>query len=179
LRSDERKEFEVTAAETRHRGHLLIALSMVGLAALVGRLVYINSFQGVRLAAKAERQQRAVVPIKARRGLILDARGRIISATTLRTSVFADPQVLPDKESAANTVAGILDLNPGEIVPDLLAAGDRRFFVIQRGVTEAEAQAIDDAGIYGLGTFSEPYRNYPMGDMAAAVMVSSHRTATA
>lgn len=156
--------------DSRYRGHLLIAMVMVGLGALVGRLIYIKSFDGIRLAAKAERQQRAVIPIKARRGLILDARGRIISATTLRTSVFADPQVLPDKEQAAATVAGILSLRAEEIAPELLAAGDRRFFVIQRGITEAQAQEIEAAGIYGLGTFSEPYRNYPMAELAAAVI---------
>lgn len=156
--------------DTRHRGHLLIALAMVGLAALVGRLVYIKSFDGPRLAAKAARQQSAVIPIKARRGLILDARGRIISATSLRTSVFADPQVVPDKENAAATVAEILGLDAAEIVPELLAAGDRRFFVIQRGISEEQSNEIADAGIYGLGTFNEPYRNYPMGDLAAAVI---------
>lgn len=160
----------MTTRDLRLREHVLIGLALLGLGAMVGRLVYINSFDGTRLAAKANRQQRADIPIKARRGLILDARGRIISATTLRTSVFADPQVLPDKQAAAETVARILDLDPAEIVPDLLAAGDRRFFVIKRGVTEAQADQIRDAGIYGLGTFTEPFRTYPMEELAAATI---------
>lgn len=156
--------------DLRLREHLLIGLALLGLGALVGRLVYIKSFDGSRLAAKADRQQRADIPIKARRGLILDARGRIISATTLRTSVFADPQVLPDKQAAAETVAAILELDPAEIAPDLLAAGDRRFFVIKRGITEIEADRIREAGIYGLGTFNEPFRSYPMQELAAAMI---------
>jgi len=160
----------LTKRDLRIREHLLIGLALLGLGAMVGRLIYIKSFQGVRLAAKADRQQRADIPIKARRGLILDARGRIISATTLRTSVFADPQVLPDTQVAAETVAGILELDPAEIAPDLLAAGDRRFFVIKRGITEAQAEQIRAAGIYGLGTFSEPFRSYPMEELAAATI---------
>lgn len=149
---------------------LLIGTVMLALLALVGRLIYINTNDGPNLLARAVRQQRSIIPLIARRGLIVDCRGRIISGTTLRNSVFADPQVLPDKAAAAQTASSILQMDPNEIAPDLLAAGDRRFFVIRRGVSDEQAERIRRAGTYGLGVFIEPYRTYPMSTLAAGLI---------
>ncbi len=151
-------------------GQLLIAVLLASLVALAGRLVYINAADSTRLLARADRQQRSVVPLRHRRGLIVDCQGRVIAGTMLQKSVFADPKVVSEKESAATTVSQILGLQSNEIIPDLLAAGDRRFFVIRRGVTDEQARAIESAGIYGLGVFDEPYRTYPMNTLGAALI---------
>jgi cell division protein FtsI/penicillin-binding protein 2 len=148
----------------------LIAFVLVAMAGLVGRLVYINAYQGPRLLARAERQQRSIVPLKHRRGLIVDCRGRIIAGTLLRKSVFADPMVLPDKEAAAQSAAQILGVNVAEIAPDLLSASKERFMVLAHGVTEEQAEQIKHADIHGLGLFEEPYRTYPMDDVAAQLI---------
>ena len=148
----------------------LIGTLIAALLLLVVRLVYINAYHGPRLLAKVQRQQRSVVPLQARRGFVVDCRGRIIAGTLLRTSVFADPQVIPDKQAAADVVAEILGLDPAEIVPDLLAAGDRRFFVIRRGISEEQSERIRRSGIYGLGVFNEPYRTYPMNSLASELV---------
>src|SRR5438477_12763659 len=87
---------------------LLIGVLIAALFALGGRLIYINAYQGPTLLARAERQQQSIIPIKHRRGLIVDCRGRMIAGTLLRKSVFADPKVMPDKEAAAKSVAEIL-----------------------------------------------------------------------
>lgn len=150
--------------------HGLIATVMMVLLVLVGRLIYINAYHGPRLLSKVHRQQRSDVPLQPRRGYLVDAQGRIIAGTMPRKSVFADPQLIPDKEAAARKVGEILGIDPQEIVPDFLAAGDRRFFVIRRGVSEEEAERIGQAGIYGLGVFTEPYRTYPMNNLAASLV---------
>ncbi len=151
-------------------GQAIIAIVLVFLVALAGRLVYINSFQGSALLARAERQQCSTIPLKHRRGLIVDCCGRMISGTLLQKSVFADPKVIPDKMLAAQTVSEILGIRQDEIAPDLLSAEDERFFIIRRGVTEEQARRITDAGIYGLGVFDEPYRTYPMNSLAGALI---------
>lgn len=151
-------------------GQMVIGAVLVALVALMGRLVYINANDGPKLMARAERQQVSEVPISARRGLIVDSRGRIIAGTTLRKSVFVDPSVLPDPQAAAATISDILGIDSGEIVPDLLAAGEKRFFVIHRGITEEQAQRITAANIYGLGVFSEPCRTYPMNEVGSALI---------
>lgn len=151
-------------------GQSVIGAVLLALVALMGRLVYINAHDGPRLTSIAERQQMSEIPISARRGLVVDSRGRIIAGTTLRKSVFVDPSVLPDVKVAGQRLAEILDVDPAEIVPDLLAAGEKRFFVIRRGVTDAQAELVESANIYGLGVFSEPYRTYPMNEVGAALI---------
>ncbi|MFH1418586.1 MAG: penicillin-binding protein 2 [Planctomycetota bacterium] len=148
----------------------IITIAIAALVALGGRLIYINASDGPRLLARARQQHRSDVPLPHRRGLIVDARGRIISGTMLRKSVFADPTVLPDKDAAAAEASRILGLDIAELSEDLLAAGDRRFFVIKRGISQAQAAQIKAAGIYGLGVFDEPYRTYPMNGLAAALI---------
>ena len=151
-------------------GKIVIGTVMVALTALVGRLVYINAKNGHTLLAQAARQQKSVVPLKARRGLIVDSQGRIIAGTILRQSVFADPKVIPDKDAAAKQVAEILGVDAREIHEDLVAAGDRRFFVLQRGITDEQADRIRQSGVYGLGVFDEPARTYPMNSLAASIV---------
>jgi cell division protein FtsI/penicillin-binding protein 2 len=148
----------------------LIGVLIAALFALGGRLIYINAYQGPSLLARAERQQQSIIPIKHRRGLIVDCKGRMIAGTLLRKSVFADPKVIPDKEAAAKSVAEILGVSPDEIAPDLIAAEDQRFFVIRRGIEDEQAQMLRDTNIYGLGVFDEPYRVYPMTNLGAALV---------
>ena len=149
---------------------IVIGTVMVALTALVGRLVYINAKNGQMLLARAERQQKSVVPLKARRGLIVDSQGRIIAGTILRQSVFADPKIIPDKRAASEQVAAILGADARELNHDLIAAGDRRFFVLRRGVTDEQAERIRQAGVYGLGIFDEPARTYPMNSVSASII---------
>lgn len=148
---------------------VLIGIILVAFVALTGRLIYIQSYEGTRLLSRAARQQHSVVPLRHRRGLIVDSNGRIIAGTLLRKSVFADPTVIPEKHEAATAVERILGVASAEILSDLVA-DDRRFFLIRRGVSEEQARLIGDAGIYGLGVFDEPYRTYPMSTVASALI---------
>ena len=148
----------------------IIVLVIAAFLGLIGRLVFISAHDGPRLLAQAERQQRSVVPIKARRGFIVDARGRILTGTILRRSVFADPKVIPDKKVAATLVASALGMDAVEVGSDLMAAGQRRFFVLRRGVTDQQAERIRSSGVYGLGVFDEPARTYTVDDIAAQLI---------
>ncbi|MCZ6681801.1 MAG: penicillin-binding protein 2 [Planctomycetota bacterium] len=149
---------------------VITVLVMAAFLGLIGRLVFISTHDGEALLSRANRQHRSVIPIRSRRGKIADSRGFIFATTVLRRSVFADPKIIPDKQEAARRVAAILGLDAVELGDDLVAAGDRRFFVIQRGVTEAQAGRIRQSGIHGLGVFDEPARSYPMNGIAASII---------
>lgn len=151
-------------------GTVLLGLLIVAFLALGGRLVYIHVHDGARLTAYAAHQQRSTIPLPGRRGMIVDARGRIMAGTRLRTAVYADPKIINDKAEAARRVAEILGRPAGDLETDLLGAGDRRFFVLARDVTDDQAEALHKADLYGIGTFEEPYRVYPMHQVGAAVV---------
>ncbi len=154
----------------RRAGLLLLGALMATLIALAGRLVQINVAQRPRLMARAQQQQQSVVPLPARRGLVIDAMGRILAGSALQQSVFADPQLVPDKHEAARVLSRVLGLPAVELGQDLIAAGQRRFFVIQRGIEPSQADQLNRAAVPGLGTFEEPYRHYPLGSLAAAML---------
>ncbi len=151
-------------------GQLLMSLLLTALVALVGRLVYINTNQGARLLSRAYEQQRARVPIPARRGLIVDCNGRILAGSALQKSVFADPLIIPDKQAAAVEVGRILDLPAVELGQDLIAAGKHRFFVIRNRISEEQAETLRRSRVTGVGVFEEPYRTYPLGSLASQVL---------
>ena len=151
-------------------GQAIIAVVMAAFVVLIGRLVFINEYRGPKLLAQAARQQRSVIPLPHRRGLIVDCNGRIISGTLLRKSVFADPKVLEDSALASRQAAEILGLESTELAEDLLSAGEQRFLVIRRGVTPEQADQVKACGMHGLGIFDEPYRTYPMNGLAAALV---------
>ena len=155
---------------TSRTGQAIVAVLVAAFVLLIGRLVYINQVHGPQLLAKAARQQRSIIPLPHRRGLVVDCNGRIVSGTLLRKSVFADPKVLEDPASAAQTVAEIVGVSQAELSEDFLAAGDQRFLVIRRGVTQDQAERIKAANVHGLGIFDEPYRTYPMNGLAAALV---------
>ncbi len=154
----------------RNAGVGLLLLLIAAFAGLLGRLVYLHIHEGPRLAAYGRRHQTTSVPLPARRGAIVDRRGRILAGTQLRQSVFADPRVIPDKRQAARVVAEVLGRGASEIETDLVAAADRRFFVLARGITPAQARRIQAANIYGIGLFEEPYRVYPAGAVLGPVL---------
>lgn len=151
-------------------GQLLLGVLATSFVALVGRLVSINVEQGPRLLARAHEQQRSVFPLPARRGLIVDTRGRVLAGTALRRGAFADARLVPEKLEAARIVGRILGVPPLELGQDLVAAGQRRFFVLGRGITETQAAALRKARVPGIGTFEEPARTYPTGSLAAQVV---------
>jgi cell division protein FtsI (penicillin-binding protein 3) len=157
----------IPTPRTGWQSALLLLVLLMSFLGLFGRLVYIHAHDGAMLTAYAQRQQRSTVPLAARRGMILDAKGGILAGSQMRYSVFADPKIIPDKRRAAAIVAEVLGRGVSEVEADLEAAGNRRFFVLARDVSEEQAQRISNANIHGIGLFDEPYRVYPMGAVGA------------
>ena len=137
---------------------------------LVGRVAWINTRDAPRLMSLAERQQESFIPLAARRGMIVDADGRILAGTRMRRSVFADAKIIADKHAAAQALADILELREPELQSDLIAAGDKRFFVLARDISDEQADRLKAARLKGIGLFDDPKRVYPSKSLAAALI---------
>ena len=72
----------------------LIGLVCVALAGLVGRLIHIH--RNLRPALQGWTQSRlyGTIELPARRGTILDRRGRTLAGSYDRPSLFADPELV-------------------------------------------------------------------------------------
>lgn len=159
-------------------GLVLLGLVGLGLLGLCVRVVYIGSTMAPRLRAIASEQQRGQREIPARRGLVFDRRGRIAAGSKLVSSVFADPAYILAAEEEGTTrvasvterVAAILDLNADRLEQQIRARGSRRFHWVKRRVDEAEAEAIRQADLPGIGLRPEMRRTYPLGRLMAHVL---------
>ncbi len=178
-------------------------LVLLVFVALAVRLVHIAHLQGPELTARTEKQRRSVVKIHARRGMIVDAAGRVMAVSVERPSVFADPNripppdVLPDPKrvsphgrvddpnvveayrSLAAKLAPVLDLDPAILADELRCRAGKRFFWVKRRVTDEEAQAVRDLGLRGVGILYESQRRYPMNERFAHGIGFVNREGTA
>jgi cell division protein FtsI/penicillin-binding protein 2 len=157
-------------------GGVLVALVVVALLGGGGRLAYLEETRGPELRAEAERQHRAVRTIGARRGEILDARGRVLAGTVRRPSLFVDPQMVRDPRYAAFSLGPVLGRRPIEFAAELeqaRAAGEH-FRWLKRAVSDEDEAAIkavvDARRLGGFEIQYEPQRVYPLGRLAAHVL---------
>lgn len=148
-------------------------LLLASLVALGGRLIQIQHERRDQLMAMNERQRQAVIPIPARRGMIVDAKGRTMALSVDRPSVYADPKLIVDPnapeacERVALELGRVLDLDPMVLVSDLTHRAERRFFWIKRKVTDSQAKSIEQMSLPGVGIIHEAERQYPMNERFA------------
>jgi len=150
-----------------------VALLLVGGGA---RLAYIQARQGEELRQRAERQQRVTRVIPARRGEILDTRGRVLAGTVRRPSAFVDPYLVRDARFAAYSVAPVLGLSAAELERELVTGQSEgvRFRWLKRRLDETQVAALLEVTrsrrLRAFDILDEPTRIYPLGRVAAHVL---------
>ncbi len=153
---------------TSAKSIFIVALVLfVGLAI---RLVYINTVMSERLLDIAESQQRSRMTIDARRGTILDIRGRLLAGSRPRYSVYADPAIIEQPAEVARKLAMVLEVDAGVIENEIRSSSSPRFCWLSRLIDDAQADAIRSMRIYGIGLKSEFERYWPMDETAAHVL---------
>ncbi len=157
-------------------GGVLFAVAALLLASGGGRLAYIEITRGGELHARAERQQRATRTVAARRGEILDTRGRVLAGTVRHPSAYVDPSLLRDVRFAAYSVAPVLGLDAAELERQLVEwqAKGTRFAWLKRRLSPGEQEALERVvSTRRLGAVDvqfEPTRVYPQGRVAPHVL---------
>jgi cell division protein FtsI (penicillin-binding protein 3) len=151
---------------------LALCVGLLGMSARVAWLVSgrAKGPNDVDLHELYERQHTARIPLMARRGDILDCRGRRLAGSIEVPSVFADPAIIDDIEAAAVQLQQALDVPAAEIATVITARRDKRFAWLRRQVSEQQAQAVQALKIPGIGILREPFRSYPNGPLAAHVL---------
>src|SRR5258708_719540 len=104
----------------------LLALWVTGIEA---KLVYLQIFERADLAARAERQQERTPPSPARRGDILDRRGRVLATSVDADTIYAVPTEIDHAVDAARKICDALrhsDAKDRQSIPEKL--GQTRAF---------------------------------------------------
>jgi len=144
---------------------LLLLLCLGGVAA---KLFFLQIQQRDRLAQRATRQYQRRLPIVSRRGTIYDRTGRELAVSLKVTSIFAQPAAVEDRAATAKALAPILQQPAGDILARL--GNDKPFVWLERQLDPAQAEAISDLNLKGIGLYPESRRYYPRQDLAAHVL---------
>jgi cell division protein FtsI (penicillin-binding protein 3) len=162
-------EWRTTIRRRVVAGAILFGLWTAGIEA---RLFYLQVVQYQSLMARAQKQQTRTVTAPAKRGDILDRKGRVLAYSVDADSVFADPTEVEDPERVAAAVCAALDhcsaIDRGAMQKKLRGSG--QFAYLQRKVSPDEEQRIRAMKLKGVGFLKESRRYYPNKELAAHVL---------
>ncbi|MBC7339800.1 MAG: PASTA domain-containing protein [Firmicutes bacterium] len=152
----------------RRRVVFLFFAFLVSFAVLAGRLGWLQVVKGEELRSRALQVRMNDIPVQARRGLILDRRGRELAISVDVNSVYAIPPEIRDVEKTARELGRVLGIPPQDVLDRLR---QRSFYVwIRRRISEEEAAAVKALKLRGVGLTREAQRFYPQGQLAAHLL---------
>ncbi|MEM9296135.1 MAG: penicillin-binding protein 2, partial [Planctomycetota bacterium] len=144
-------------------------LLTVALVGLLGRVVQLQAYPAERLGPLLD-DTHGRGEITARRGAILDRRGRPLAISRVAYRMFVDPLFIDDHSTYLERLAFGLGYDPADVGRRLMGKSHKRYVVIDPRVPDDKVQAIRDAGIPGV--YLEPYvvREYPYGELAGQLI---------
>ena len=144
-------------------------LAILWMAAVLGRLAYLQLFCHAEYLARAQRQQQRTLEITPKRGAIYDRNGNTLAMSVSVDSAFAVPSELGDNAAlAARLISGVLHI-PRDVLEARFASGGT-FVWIQRKLPPDKAEAIAALNLKGIYLQKENQRFYPKRDLAAHVL---------
>ncbi|MBL7214572.1 MAG: penicillin-binding protein 2 [Phycisphaerae bacterium] len=153
---------------------IFIGLTLVLFGLLIWRLVHLQFTLRQNFSQSSQRQRSAVVPDHPRRGLILDARGRILAASSKTYHVFAEPrQLMDDPEQLKLTALELQSIlnEPGwQICQTIDSSLNPGYVKIKKEINLQEKNRIQEAHVPGVGIETDWKRSYPAGNLAGHIL---------
>jgi cell division protein FtsI (penicillin-binding protein 3) len=150
-------------------GRIMIGIVSVILLALVARVVQLQLHPPAPIAALVD-SQFSKQPLPARRGSLLDARGRPIATTRVAHSLFVDPQLIEDPGTFSEYVGYTLNYEPASIEMKIAARPHSRFIVLDERLTDDRRDLLREFRMSGLAMAPRLVRDYPQGQLASHVI---------
>lgn len=143
---------------------------LLGVAALMWRMVDLNLNQREFLQGQGDARYLRTVSIPAHRGMITDRNGEPLAISTPVESVWANPQELVQARDRWSELAALLELDLDEMGQQLIRRQDREFVYLRRHVNPELAEDVMALRIPGVSLQPEYRRYYPMGEVVAHVV---------
>ena len=148
---------------------IVAALLLVGFVAVTARAVKLQVLQRAQLTRHGDDQWRRSVELRPRRGAITDRNGETLAASADAPSIAASPGQLarlPRRE--LSSLARALSLHVADL--ERKAQRPAKFVWLKRRVSPAEAKAVRDLELDGVGVFEEARRYYTSKGLAAQLL---------
>jgi len=147
----------------------MVSLIICGLALVLLRVVQLKLTPDPRMAAVVGTAHSSR-PEMARRGALLDRRGRIIATSTIGYRLFIDPFMVDDVQTIAVDIAFLIGADPVEIDKQILARPKSRYIVVSPLLEDWQVDAVRSTRLRGVGLKPRLVRQYPDGDLAAGLI---------
>ena len=167
---------EPAAADWRAtvRARLLICAGVLGFwtVGIEARLVYLQVVAHADLSVRADKQQMRTVVPPAKRGEILDRKGRVLAYSVDADTIAAIPTDIDDPADVAAQVCAVLEGCGSDRRQAIEKSLSRRapFAYVARQVSPAEAKRVRALALPGITLLKESRRYYPNSELAAHVV---------
>ncbi len=152
-------------------GRICVSFLTIALLALLGRVAQLQQRPDARVTAMLDHQA-SVHTLDARRGMLLDRRGRPLANTRVAYRLFVDPAILDDPAGLSATVGYTLGYNPVELEMAMAQRPDSRYVILDPRVPDPKIEPTRQLVASTRGLALEPYlvRDYPQGQLAGQVV---------
>ncbi len=138
------------------------------LAAVLGRLGWLQFVRGAELQGIAERQWNTRVTLHPQRGSIYSRNLKLLAGSAPSNSVVAVTAGVDDIDAAARALAPVLGLSEAHL-RQRLAMSTREVYLARR-VDSSVAEAVAELDLPGIRLVEESKRYYPQGNLASHVL---------
>jgi cell division protein FtsI/penicillin-binding protein 2 len=152
----------------RLRWLVVCVVAVVWMAAVMGRLAYVQLFCYSEYLAKAQRQQERIFEISPKRGTIFDRKGRELAVSLPMDSLFGDPAEITDVDMVGRLLSRVLNVPADDIETKIREAHSP--VRLARKLSPDVVQRISDMNLNGVFFQKENRRVYPQRDLAASVI---------
>ena len=180
----------------RGRRFALMLVLLSGIAVLLGRAVYIETFQQSWLKKQAGKRQLRTVTVPPYRGMIVDRNGESLAVSSPVSSVSVDPRKLLDAQRILRKAVlsknvdearlarldqnemtekllmleSLIGFEKGALQDLILGASEKRHIYLIRHIDPEKAQKIADLNIPAISLKREYKRFYPMAETTSHVV---------
>lgn len=154
------------------RKRLLIALVSITFlfALLIIRMGYLQLFAGRTLTSRAAEQWYRDLPLRAKRGAILDRSGAVIVDSRDVFTVYVRPRAVDDPVEVAHALASRLAGVDENKLLDKITNGKQGEITVKKNVDFAAGAKLRDLGLAGVYFSVDSARNYPYSAYLAQVL---------
>ena len=157
------------------RVYLILSFVFLAFAILVGRVAYIQIIKPDNLIRQGDMRSVRVKALPSARGIISDRNDEPLAVSVPVQAVWADPITIfkeggLEEKERWYALADVLGVDRQELLEKIRTNSKRRFIYLQRQVSPAMANYIQELKLTGIGLNNESRRYYPAGEVSAHVI---------
>ena len=134
---------------------------------ITGRLIQFQIIQHEELSDYARQIYSEAQPILVRRGIIYDSRMAELATSLTVSTVLADPELIHDVRGAVETLAPLLEIDPGMLMSRIKDPEYKKPVAVKRSIDPITASHVRELRIDGISLREETLRVYPYQNLAS------------